>query len=637
MPLSRRHVLLGLGALALPPGTPLGAPLRAANGGAPTDRVRSLPPRAVELRGVLGGRLDRTRRAWVEGAVPYDAFAEFFRTGRPVVHDAFTDGELFATGEMWGKAVRTAALVYRYDGGPALAGRLARTVADVLASRRTNGTISASPVERQPDGPMGELWERGWTLTGLDEYYRSVRADPAVLAGMVAQADATLAQVGRPPRARIVDLGWSVNRIESSTILAPILRVHALTRDPRYLAFARYVVAEGGAKGHDLVAEVLAGRPPVEVGGIYPKAYEMLAYFRGIADYYRATGGRRWRDACLTLYRAVAEREITIVGNGGADLPYHPNAFGEAWDETAAEQTNPDLRRMMETCVGVSWLEFCLEILRLTGDPRAVDLIERYAYNGLLGAMKPEGDGFSYVNRLDGVKNEPRGWGATVAGVYVTCCNLSGPTGLALLPTLAAMRDDEGVVVNLYESGRIALGEPAEGALEVDTAYPVDGTVRLRWQLREPRRQVLRLRIPAFSERTELTVRGRRVAAPAGTYVRLDETWSPGEEIALTLDLRCRLLRARRGSGRGSDRFVALTRGPLVLARAEALDPRFDAPVEVLTDGDVVGARPVAPTRPGTLLELEVPTRAGPIRMVDYASVDGWSGQRLRTWLPLPA
>jgi hypothetical protein len=36
-------------------------------------------------------------------------------------------------------------------------------------------------------------------------------------------------------------------------------------------------------------------------------------------------------------------------------------------------------------------------------------------------------------------------------------------------------------------------------------------------------------------------------------------------------------------------------------------------------------------------MQFEVPTTSGPIPMVDYASVDSWSGKKVQTWLPLPA
>src|SRR5205085_2454158 len=169
-----------------------------------------------------------------------------------------------------------------------------------------------------------------------------------------------------------------------------------------------------GAKGFNIIQQALDNTPPEQIGGPYPKAYEMMSLFEGVIEYYRVTHDPRWKQASLNLFNNIREKEITLIGNGGGDQPYHPKVMGEAWDNTALEQTNPKITRMMETCAGVTWLKLCSQILRLNGDPTAVDEIERYAYNGLLGAMKPQGDGFSYVNLLNGVKTNPKGWGATI-------------------------------------------------------------------------------------------------------------------------------------------------------------------------------------------------------------------------------
>lgn len=195
------------------------------------DRLGVLPPHAVQLEGYLERYIRLSIAKWSKGVVPYEALAAFFHTGRPTVTRDGREVELFATGEMWGKAVRSTALFYRYTGDPELKAILKKTVADLLSTRRANGTISCAPIERQSDGPMGDLWERKYVLSGLDGYYDSVESEPAVLQAMIDQADATIAQVGPPPKARIVDLGWSTNliggnNIESSTILEPILRLY---------------------------------------------------------------------------------------------------------------------------------------------------------------------------------------------------------------------------------------------------------------------------------------------------------------------------------------------------------------------------------------------------------------------------
>ncbi len=88
------------------------------------------------------------------------------------------------------------------------------------------------------------------------------------------------------------------------------------------------------------------------MSGHYPKAYEMMSMFEGVVEYYRATGDERCKQAFMNLYDNIRKNEITIIGNAGADQPYHPYVAGEAWGNTAFEQTNPDITRMMETCVG---------------------------------------------------------------------------------------------------------------------------------------------------------------------------------------------------------------------------------------------------------------------------------------------
>jgi DUF1680 family protein len=416
------------------------------------------------------------------------------------------------------------------------------------------------------------------------------------------------------------------------------MRLYRRTGYPRYLEFARYIVeTEGGSLHHRIVEEVLSGEHPMAVGGVYPKGYEMTSLFEGVTEYYRVTGDPRWKKAALQYFHQVIAQEITIIGNGGGDQPYHPNVRGEAWDNTAFEQTNPDIERMMETCTGVTWLKYCSQILRLTADPLAVDYIELYAYNGLIGAMKPEGDGFSYVNLLNGVKTNKQGWGTDIDGVYVTCCNLNGPEGLAYLPLIAVMSDTEGPVVNLYNacSAQVPLPGSSVVTLTLDTTYPLAGAVRIEVGLRAPRRFAVKLRIPSWSQATRISVQGVNLAAAPGTFVRIDREWSPGDVIELALDMRCRLLKAPHGLHAGSDRFVALMRGPIVLARDENIDAHYAQPVEVIASDGIVAATPTQPTLAATNMQFEIPTRGGNIAMVDYASVDSWHGKRVQTWLPM--
>jgi len=591
------------------------------------DVFRPLSDHSIHLHDYLDHNIQNSIAHWNKGVVPYSGFVKTFKTGR----------EYFAQGEMWGKAVRSGSMLYRYTRDAELKKMLKSTVADLLSTIKANGSISASEVAKQPDGPGGDLWERKYVLLGLDEYYSYVEKDPEVLKAMINQANVLVAQIGPAPKVRIVDQGWSPNHIESSTVLEPIMRLYKRTGDKRYLDFAKYIVeVEGGAKDYHIIQQALDNVAPHKMGGPYPKAYEMMSLFEGLVEYYRVTGNPKWKQAILNLYQNIRKNEITIIGNGGGDQPYHWAVYGEAWDNTALEQTNPKMSRMMETCVGVTWMKLCSQILRLTGDPSAADEIEKYVYNGLIGAMKPSGDGFSYVNLLNGVKTNTHGWGGKVDDIDVTCCNLNGPMGLAYIPYVAVMQDAKGPVVNLYNPGNLS-ASTASGKkvdLQIVSDFPATGLVRINVKPQKTEIFAVKLRIPAWSVITTLKVNGIAQTVTPGTYKSLERKWAAGDKIELQLDMRCRIIDAPRGSNRDGDNFQALIRGPIVLSRDENIDPDFDKPVQIKSEKGFVPVSQVN-TPAGSRLMFKVPTTSGFIHMVEYASVDSWSGKKVCTWLPM--
>lgn len=601
------------------------------------DEMRPLPAGAIQMSGYLEEYIQKSINNWNKGKLPYHEFVNFFRT-----HAA----PQFALGEMWGKAVRSGCMFYRYTHDAELKSILDKTVADLLTTQDANGSISCTPADKQPGSENGDLWERKYVMLGLEEYYAHVDSSPAVLEALKRHADCIIAQVGHAPKKEITDLGWSATNIgaepchiESSTLLEPFMRLFNLTGEQRYLDFATYIVESGGTKHYNLIELACANTPPYLMSGHYPKAYEMMSLFEGLVEYYRVTGDAKCRQAFLNLYNNIRTREITIIGNGGADRPFHPYVAGEAWGNTAFEQTNPAITRMMETCVGVTWMKFCSQVLRLTGDPTAMDEIEKYVYNGLLGAMKPSGDGFSYVNLLNGNKVVNYGWGWKFNGFYVTCCNLNGPMGLAYIPYVAVMEDGSGPVVNLYNAGSVNTRTPGGQPLHLtlDTEFPLSGKVVISISPEQKEKFTVKLRIPEWSKGTVLAVNGKRMEVTAGTYAAITRKWSKGDTVELTFDMACRLVDAPHGTDPAGDNFRAVVRGPIVLARDENIDARYAEPVKVQTRPDgTVDIRPVSPTLPATKMEYLVPTDRGDIRMVDYASVNGWEGKRICTWLPLP-
>ena len=591
--------------------------------------MEPLPSGAVTLTDYFENDIRKSVENWAKGVMPYDSVVEFFRTGR----------KQFALGEMVGKAIRTNALMYRYTRDEELRDLTKDVVYSLIGTMKPNGSISCTAVENQPGGTDGDIWERKYVLLALSQYYLDVDQDPKVLDAMEKEAASVMTQIGPQTGVSIKDFGWSDNHIESSTILEPIMRLYYITGKQEYLDYAAYIVDCGGGLGKNMFQAVRDGDPLTSVGQPYPKAYEMTSLWEGLVEYYRATGDPVLLETIEKYFRSVKENEITIIGNGGADV-YWPKVCGEAWSNTAVEQTNPSVVRMMETCVGVTWIKYCSQYLRLTGDPSAVDAIEKYIYNGLLGAMRPDGKGFSYVNLLNGEKVTNYGWGWNFDGLPVTCCNLNGPTGLAYIPYVAVMQDAEGPVVNLYNAGK-AVAKTAKGdevVLTVDSQFPRGNEVKISVDPSVAGKFSVRLYMPTWSPDTYVEVNGKAVrGVKPGEYLAISRRWKKGDMIRIVFDFRARLIDAPKG-GRNPEGefFQAVQWGPIVLARDENIDPDYNKPVQVVADENgEVKVRQVTPERPGTRMQFVVPTTGGDIKMVDYSSVDCWKGSHIQTWLPM--
>jgi hypothetical protein len=218
-----------------------------------------------------------------------------------------------------------------------------------------------------------------------------------------------------------------------------------------------------------------------------------------------------------------------------------------------------------ETCVTVTWEQMNLQLLRLTGDPRYADQLERSIYNHLLAAQKPTGDDWAYYTPLEGRKPYD---------AATTCCHSSGPRGVALIPGIAYMSSaDGGLVVNLYNAG-VATIHLAVGAVTVEqaTQYPLSGDVTLTVSpSKSGQRFPVRLRIPPSAARYQIALNGRpfapgEISAPPSGYVVIDRAWKNRDVVTLTLALADRLV----FGDHENEGKAALMHGPLVLALDDA-------------------------------------------------------------------
>ncbi|MGD0669890.1 MAG: beta-L-arabinofuranosidase domain-containing protein [Bryobacteraceae bacterium] len=528
--------------------------------------------------------------------------------------------------EFWGKWFLSAAAACQYTRDAEERARLRDSIEALLATQTADGYIGNYAAGSHLKA--WDIWGRKYTLLGLLAW-SDMAGDQAALDGGRRLAGHLMTEVG-PAGADIVRCGL-YRGMAASSVLEPVVLLSRRTGDERYLRFAEWIVSRwSSAEGPQLIEKAFTTVP---VGERFPrpkkwfswengeKAYEMMSCYAGLLELYRETGRAAYRDAALRTWASIFDSEINVAGSGSSE---------ECWYGGRARQTQP-AKNPMETCVTVTWMHLCAHLLRLTGDPRYADAIETAAYNALLGAMTPDGSGFAKYSALEGVRE----FGEKQCGMELNCCEANGPRGVMLLPQVAVMMGAEGPAFNLYSEGAwdLRLASGAALRIEARTGYPISGVVELVFRPARAESFPVRLRIPAWSARTSLSVNGSRIDdVHPGTYARVERRWKAGDRVRLQLDLRGRSLRASDGSRP----YAAVARGPVVLARDVRLGQEAIGEPVVGFGGDD-GFIPLEAVAPPSGITMAFSAGASQVRLCDYASAGNtWQpDSRYRVWMPV--
>ena len=527
--------------------------------------------------------------------------------------------------EFWGKWMHSAVPFAIQTGDPVLRRMIVESAAEMMSAQLPNGYIGNYREEAQAAPGTWDVWGRKYTLLGL-ALYHELTGDPKALDACARLVDHLMTQVG-PGKASLAKSGCH-RGLASCSILEPLVLLWNGTRDERYRRAAEYVVSEmcenpQGSElvrrsGRDVAARFSKDEPCENRHGSAAKAYEMLSCYQGLYEWYRATGDRRFLDACLATARNVIDTEINVVG-GGAIL--------EMWTHGKAIETKPWLGPM-ETCVTTTWMRFLETLLTETGDPVFADELERTWLNAFAGSMREDCATWSQYCPLDGY----RGPGNIQCGMGTSCCIQNGPRGfLAVMRALVTGRKD-GVDVNLYaESESTVKAAGGEVTVRQETDYPRSGKVRLTVRCKGTMDEwTLRLREPGWS-----AVSGKPV------WREIRRVWRDGDVQELAFEMKPRAIQ--------KDGHVAVTRGPVVLARSgrfadgdvdEVLAYSFDKkcplalkPVE--TDWASQSYEVAMPF--GLYTGDKKPRGVRTVRMCDWASAGSdWSrSSPVRVWLPV--
>ncbi|MBS0580799.1 MAG: glycoside hydrolase family 127 protein [Proteobacteria bacterium] len=501
----------------------------------------SVPFESQQIGGLFGERM----RTNVHGrllAVDIEACLSGF-----VHRDTAGSFDTAWLGEHAGKFLDAACNALRYREDERLRQRVEHTARTLIGSQRPDGYLGTYPAARRWTG--WDVWVTKYTLIGLLSYYE-LTADPAALQACHAAGDLLARTFGDAPGQRDIIAAGEHMGMAATSVLEPMCRLYRYTAEGRHLEFCRYLVrAYEQAHGPRIVTTLLAGEGVYRVAN--GKAYEMLSNFNGLVDLYRLTGEQRLLAAVMSGWQDIVRHQLYRTGTASAGEHFQP----------AGQMLTLQSSNLGETCVTVTWLQLNWRLLRLTGEARFGQEIERTVYNHLLAAQDASSGGIAYYTGFTGRKE------FTDA---ILCCVSSGPRGISLIPQLTWGLEKDAILINLYTPGRMhceVAGVPVE--VSCDTAFPAAGRVLLSVRATRATRFSLRLRVPEWAEGFRVGAGADTLQGRPGELLEVSRTWPRSSTLQIVMGIPARTW---PGSPSYPD-YLMVLRGPQVLALERDLNP----------------------------------------------------------------
>lgn len=496
------------------------------------DRFAPLEPRQVKVAGEIGRRIDVTvQNNLLQLKVDQDFLRPF--------EDGKYSGAFIGLGMLIDATVRFAA----YTDDPKVLAFKKHLVQQAIKAQQPDGYLGTMAPNRR----MWKLWdvhEMGYIVYGLTSDYQFFQ-EKASLEAARKLADYILrrwkAEPQGDPSEGTITVHMAVTGLERT-----FLTLTAVTGDPRYQDFC---VRERKLREWDL--DIVRGR----WGKIEGHAYAYFAHALAQLQLYRQEPDEKLLGQARRAMDFLTRRNGLVISGACGDH--------ECWHDTQSGVTN-----LGETCATAYLLRVLDDLLRLEGDPRYGDIMERSILNALFAAQSPDGRQLRYYAPYECKR------------VYwpgdTYCCPNNYRRIVSELPTMVYYREPHGLVVNLYTASQVKLELDRALTLAVrqETDYPNSGRVTLHVEPSKAASFAIKLRIPRWCREAKLTVNGEAVTEPAapGSFAVIQRTWQPGDRVVLDMPMPWRLVKGRQSqAGR-----VAVMRGPMVFCLARSHNKALD-------------------------------------------------------------
>jgi len=443
-----------------------------------------------------------------------------------------------------------------------------------------------------------------------------------------------------------------------------LFRLYLATGNERYLALSKHFVDVRGVDSDYFISEI-ENRSWRQWGGNgKDKEYEQnhmpvrdmdeavghavraVYLYSAMADLANATKETALSDACKRLFQNITERRMYITGAIGS--AYEGEVFTKDYHL-------PNDSAYAETCAAIGLIFFARRMLEMEADSTYADTMERALYNCVPAGMQLDGKRFFYVNPLEVVPGisgevpplrhvlpERTGW------FGCACCPPNVARLMLSLGAYAFGESENTVFSHLFIGGEY---ETKAGKLLIQTGYPYEGTIRYGFAPeKESMAITLAIRIPAWSEKTEIFLNGAAIQPEIKRgYAYIKHTFQKTDVVVLKLDMEPRRVFAKNDVAADNGR-VAFMRGPLVYC-AEGVDNQGQV-LNLLApaDGDlkellceeerlrgcvIIKVRGYCVENPKTLYTTQRPERRPcQITLIPYYAWGNRGKTPMRVWLP---
>jgi DUF1680 family protein len=417
--------------------------------------------------------------------------------------------------------------------------------------------------------------------------------------------------------------------ISATIILDPVVELYKITGDDRYLNFANLILKEMEEKeGVRFISAGLRNGDMESIGD--GKAYQIIWNLTSLVKLYEITGNAEILKALENSWKNIVDYHLTIAGGPWGGIGKHYECFNKKgyWDPYG----------FIETCSTMSWIQFNKELLKVTGEAKYADEIEKSAYNALQGAQFPNGVDWSYHSFSNGRRHVAH---------FNDCCPSSGAMALEELPPLIYSVKENGIACNLFTESTATI--PLKGnevTISQHTEYPFAGNIKINISATKKSGFPIYIRIPGWAKTAGIRINGKDVKTDdiiSGTYFKIDRVWNKNDVIDVSfpfdLEMHQKSESAKVPQGKADIyriTWFALSKGPLIyssngLIGGENREMVYSiSPKEV---SDIFKPVDVPANMKGNAYQLVVAGQP-PLMFVPYYEADGRQAGTWRlTWI----